>query len=224
MRKINSIEAEPDSLKEVIKTAKLEIYSENGSEIKEFIDSNGLMSIRYRDEYVGGSWVSASGASAPDNTGYTIGGVPINLLTFDGNNTTERISNSFEIPHDVALDKINNSELSIEWHIHFMSSITGTGTVKWTINYCYLPPNNIPINQPGLTIIQNVTGLQYTHFIKGVTIPVPEGGFQIGGIILFTLSRNPIDVGDTYNNDIILIKTALHVPINESGSRQIYTK
>ena len=223
MRKTNSSDAESDSLKEV-KTTRLEIYSENGSEIKEFIDSNGLMSIRYRDEYVGGSWVNSSGAAAPDNIGFTIGGVPINLLTFDGKNTTERISNSFEIPHDVALDKINNSELSIEWHIHFMPSITGTGTVKWTINYCYIPPNNIPINQPGITIIQNVTGLQYTHFIKGVTIPVPEGGFQIGGIILFTLSRNPTDVEDTYNKDIILIKTALHVPINESGSRQRYTK
>lgn len=224
MRKTNLSDAESDSLKEAIKTTRLEIYSENGSEVKEFIDSNGLMSIRYRDEYVGGSWVNSSGLSAPDNRGFTIGGVPINLLTFDGNNTTERISNSFEIPHDVALDKINNSELSIEWHIHFMPSITGTGTVKWTINYCYIPPNNIPINQPGITIIQNVTGLQYTHFIKGVTIPVPEGGFQIGGIILFTLSRNPTDVEDTYNNDIILIKTALHVPINESGSRQRYTK
>ncbi len=224
MRKINSSESEPDSLKEIIKTTRLEIYSENGSEIKEFIDSNGLMSIRYRDEYVGGSWVNSSGAAAPDNIGFIIGGIPINLLTFDGNNTTERISNSFEIPHDIALDKINNSELSIEWHIHFMPSVTGTGTVKWTINYCYIPQNNIPINQPGITITQNVTGLQYTHFIKGVTIPVPEGGFQIGGIILFTLSRNPADTEDTYNNDIILIKTALHVPINESGSRQRYTK
>ena len=145
MRKTNLSDAESDSLKEVIKTTRLEIYSKNGSEIKESIDSNGLMSIRYRDEYVGGSWVNALGAAAPDSIGFTIGGVPITLLTFDGINTTERISNSFEIPHDVALDKINNSELSIEWHIHFMPSITGTGTVKWTIDYCYIPPNNIPI-------------------------------------------------------------------------------
>ena len=34
MRKINSSEAEPDSLKEVIKTARLEIYSETDLKLK----------------------------------------------------------------------------------------------------------------------------------------------------------------------------------------------
>lgn len=158
------------------------------------------------------------------NVGYTIGGVPINMLSFDGGNTIERMSNSFEIPHDLALDQVNTGAVNIEWHIHFMSSNTGSGTVKWIIDYCYIPANGVPIVQPSLNILQEMNGQQYFQFIKGGLIPVPAGGFDIGGIILFSLSRNPTDVQDTYNSDIILIKTALHVPINEDGSRNRYSK
>lgn len=208
-----------------IVTNKIEIYSEDGVTLNDVITAEGFKGIRYRDEYVAGNWVSASGAAAPDAVAYTIGGIPYTLLSFDGGNTEERVANSFEIPHDVALDELNSSTLNLEWHIHFMPSTTSSGVVKWFFDYCYIPPNLSPISQTSLNLTHTITSnQQYFHFIKGVSIPKPPSGYHIGGIILFNLRRTPSDTSDTYSGDAILIKTALHVPINDFGSRQMYTK
>ena len=224
MIKVYNSEINENPIKGVVQTKRLEVYSEDGSELKEFIDSKGLHRVRYRDEYVGGDWVDALGAAAPDNVAYTIGGVSLNILSFDGNNTTERKSNSFEIPHDIALDELNNESLKIELHVHFMSSTTGLGTIKWTVNYCYVPANGLPIPQNSVNILQETNGQQFFHFVKGVELPKPTSDYDIGGIILFTISRNPLDIQDTYNSDAILIKVALHIPVNEPGSKQRYIK
>jgi len=53
----------------------------------------------WRDEYPT-MVVPASGSAAPDDVGHTIGGVVRTLRSFDGNATEERLSGSFEIPHD----------------------------------------------------------------------------------------------------------------------------
>lgn len=42
-------------------TNRLEIYDEDGITLRDVIDSSGFKGIRWRDEYVAGSWVSASG-------------------------------------------------------------------------------------------------------------------------------------------------------------------
>lgn len=147
------------------------------------------------------------------------------MLSFDGGNTEERIANSFEIPHDVALSELNSEELTIEWHVHFMPSTITTGTVKWFLDYCYIPPSLGPVTQQSLSISHKIlANQQYYHFIKGVNIPKPLSDYQIGGVILFNLRRTPTDTGDTYTSDAILVKTALHVPVNDSGSRQRYIK
>ena len=206
-------------------TNRIEIYDEDGITLRDVIDSSGFKGIRWRDEYVAGSWVSASGAAAPDSVAYTIGGIPYTMLSFDGGNTEERIANSFEIPHDAALDELNSEELTIEWHVHFMPSTTSSGTVKWFLDYCYIPPSLGPVTQQSVSISQEVlTNQQYYHFIKGVNIPKPSSNYQIGGVILFNLRRTPTDTEDTYANDAILVKTALHVPVNDSGSRERYIK
>lgn len=203
---------------------KLEIYDTDGKTLRDVIDSNGFKGIRYRDEYVAGDWVSASGAAAPDQVSYTIGGIPYTLLSFDGNNTEERVANSFEIPHDIALDEINNNTLSIEWHVHFMPTTAGTGDVKWFMDYCYMPPNNVPIPQTSIFLTKSINNQQYNHILVGKDIPKPAGGYHIGGIILFNLRRTPSDSQDTYTSDVALFKTAIHIPINDFGSRQMYTK
>lgn len=206
-------------------TNRLEIYDEDGITLRDVIDSSGFKGIRWRDEYVAGSWVSASGAAAPDSTAYTIGGVPYTMLSFDGGNTEERIANSFEIPHDVALSELNSEELTIEWHVHFMPSTNTAGVVKWFLDYCYIPPNLGPVIQQSISITHEILiNQQYYHFIKGVDVPKPSSNYQIGGVILFNLRRTPSNVTDTYGSDTILIKTALHVPINDFGSRQMYIK
>ena len=106
-----------------------------------------------------------------------------------------------------------------------MPSTTSSGTVKWFLDYCYIPPSLGPVTQQSISISQEVlANQQYYHFIKGVNIPKPSSNYQIGGVILFNLRRTPTNTEDTYANDAILVKTALHVPVNDSGSREMYIK
>ena len=203
----------------------IKIYDLDGVTLREFIDHNGFKSIRYRDEYVGGNWVNAGGLAAPDTVDVSIGGINTRMLSFDGNNIEERISNNFEIPHDIALDEVNNEAEVIEWHVHFMASTNKSGTIKWFLDYCYIPANGTPISQTSLVCYQVIlANEQHVHHLAGAELPVPSSGVNIGDIITFNLRRTPTDVKDTYPDDVLLIKTALHVPINDFGSRQRYVK
>jgi hypothetical protein len=65
---------------------------------------------------------------------------------------------------------------------------------------------------------------QYKQYIVGVELPKPTGGFNIGDLILFNIKRIPTDNEDTYGSDALMIKTALHVPVDGNGSRQRYIK
>lgn len=179
----------------------------------------------WRDEYVAGEWTFPEGQTAPDNETYTIGNVNVRLLTFDGSSTEERATNSFEINHDVDINNLNNDLYDLEFHIHFMPSTNNSGTIKWFFDYCYLPINGNPISQQSLELIKEIDiNSQYKHLVTGVSIPKPSNGFNIGDIILFTIRRTPLDSQDTYNSDAILIKCALHVPVDSMGSSQMYVK
>ena len=213
-----------------------DILKSNGFQIGDFangnyadIESNGFFAskgsaIAWRDEYVGGVWVPASAQAAPDEVNVTVGGVATRKYSFDGNNTEERLSNSFEIPHDMLHDKVNDGTESIEWHVHFMPSTTGVGDVKWFLDWCYIPPNGAPIPMDSVFCIKSVSNNQYGNMLCSVDLPVPAGGFYLGGIIEFVLRRSPADAQDTYAADALLIKTALHVPCDAFGSHERYIK
>jgi hypothetical protein len=209
---------------------KPQIITDKDGNIVAYTDANGFQAIRYRDEYVGGVWLTPTGAAAPDVVTVTIGGVSTQKNAFDGGNTEERLANNFEIPHDMAITEVNAGTLKVEWHVHFRPSTTGTGNVKWFLDYCYTPPpvngtSYAPIPQTSLSAIKTIlANNQYYQYIIGVELPIPLGGFDIGGIITFNLRRTPTDTEDTYNADVLLIKSALHVPTNDFGSRQRYIK
>ena len=184
-----------------------------------------IITTQWRDEYVAGEWSKPGGSPAPDIGTFTIGGINVQLLTFDGGNTEERMTNSFEINHDIDIDNLNNETYNIEFHVHFMPSDNTSGTVKWFFDYCYIPTNSSPISQTSLELIKTIDiDSQYKHSLVGVDIPKPSSGYNIGDIILFSIRRNPQDLDDTYNNDIILIKCALHVPVDSNGSNSRYIK
>jgi len=208
-----------------IRANRLEVYDVDDTTLREFVDSNGFHAIRYRDEYVGGEWVDALGGAAPDLVNVTIGGVATRMQAYDGANTEERKSNSFENAHDLAYDLINAGTVKIEWHVHAMASTNNAGVAKFFLDYCYIPANSAPIPQTPISCLVNISAnQQYFHKIAGAELPVPAGGFGIGDIILFNLRRTPTDSQDTYPYDILLIKTALHVPTDDFGSRQRYIK
>ena len=55
-------------------------------------------------------------------------------------------------------------------------------------------------------------------------MPVPVGGYALGGVIAFNIRRTPTGTGDDYAADAILMQVALHAPFNSRGSRQRYEK
>lgn len=186
--------------------------------------------VQYRDEYVGGVWLTPAGATAPDVVTVTIGGVLTQKYAFDGGTQEERLANNFEIAHDIALDEVNAGTIKMEWHVHFRPATTGSGDVQWWFDWCYTPPKNgstvyAPIAMSALNCIDTIqANTQYYHYLCGAELAVPAGGFQIGGIITFNLRRTPTGGSDTYAGDALLIKTALHIPTNSRGSRQRYIK
>lgn len=176
-----------------------------------------LQNACYRDEFPT-PLVPAGGASAPDQVAYTIGGISTTRYSFDGNNTEERISGSFEIPHDYKTDE------PIEVHIHWLPATNGSGNVQWHFDWCFLPVNGAPQAKTTLSIVDTVSvNQQFYHKIKPFG-NLPTNGYNIGDKILFTLRRTPSGANDTYTGDAILEQIALHTPVDTLGSRQIYIK
>lgn len=184
-----------------------------------------LEAITWRDEYVGGEYFVPAGAAAPDLVTPTIGGVVTRKYSFDGVNTAESLSNTFEIAHDSALSLVNSGDLSYELHLHLAPSTTGTGTCRFTVDWCYIPPNGAPVAGTQLVLTKAFTGnQQYYNILVAGNLATTAGGFAVGGLIEFTLTRTPTHGDDTYTADVILYKVALHIPCDTLGSREIYTK
>ena len=201
------------------------IFTDKDGNIVEYCDADGFHAIRYRDEYVGGVWLTPNGTAAPDVVTVTIGGVSTQMYAFDGSTTEERLANNFEIAHDLPLTLVNDGTLKLEFHGHVRPSTNNSGTAKLFFDWCYTPVNGAPIAQTSLSFdIVIGANQQYYHFMSGVELPVPVGGYGIGSIITFNLRRTPTTTGDNYPDDLLLIKCALHVPTDGDGSRQRYIK
>jgi len=175
----------------------------------------------WRDEYPA-ILVPAGGAKAPDEVDVTIGGVQRRMKSFDGGNTEEIFSGSFEIPHDMMIGTLILPEV----HIHWRPATTGTGVVKWFFDWEYSPPNAAPIPMTTLTCTENVaTNKQHWHLLTTFGYaPQPSTEFSLGGKIGFNIRRTPADDADTYTGDALFEQIALHIPCDTSGSRQIYVK
>jgi hypothetical protein len=208
-------------------------------DVVEFINTDGFKAVRYRDEYVGGDWLTPTNSSAPEPLDVTIAGLQCRMYSFDGVNTEEIICNHFEIPHDMAIDvlnaggnDINGDPVELEVHIHWLPSTNDAGTVKWFFDYTILPAQGAPIAGGTMTATHTILpNQQYWHFIdafitagSAINIPAPVGGWRVGDIIRFRIRRTPTTTGDDYTKDALFIKAALHVPTNDFGSRQRYVK
>jgi hypothetical protein len=196
-----------------------------------FVDSRGFRKTEYIDEYPSGIWAVPAGASAPDDVTITINGIGYRAKAFDGNTTIEIMSNTYEINHHIDIDSINNGSLKLEWHTHSAPSTTGSGTAKWWFDWAYFPPaatgNPLiaPISMTSLSCKAVYdANKQYAECLAGVELPVPAGGYAMGGMVFFNVRRDPTDDEDNYAADALLYQAALHVPTNSRGSRQRYVK
>jgi hypothetical protein len=191
----------------------------------EEVDSNGFNAVRYEDILPTSAWVDAPGGAAPDIVTYTIGGISYNFKSFDGGNTTEAMTNAFEILHGVDINSLNAETIALEIHHHGFASTTGAGNVKIFFDLVYFPINAAPITWGTFSVILTVSANQlYYHKVVGVELPKPSSGYNIGDKILCKYSRVPSDAEDTYGSDWVFMQCALHAPINSNGSRQRYVK
>jgi hypothetical protein len=184
--------------------------------------------VNWRDEYVGGEYFTPTGSTAPDIVDATIGGVVTRKWSFDGSATIEKLGNSFETPHDMDYISVNAGTKSIEFHIHAGPSDNNSGNVRFVVDWALLKAQGSGsriISGTQLVLTKTFTSNnQYTNYIFGANLTLPTGGFSIGDIIEFTISRTPSDVADTYASDTIFYKCALHVPVDMLGSSQTYSK
>jgi len=186
--------------------------------------------ITFRDEYVAWVWELWTWSAAPDNVSVIIGWVPIKILWFDWSTTTEDISNSFEMAHDICYTQLNNDTQNLEFHIHMIPSTNNAWNVRFVVTMCYIPVNEAPVvlvDWVTWWFINNNIPLnsQYKHFISWFEITRPVWlTYNLWDIILFNIKRIPTNAGDTYPNDILFVKSALHVPVDMTGSRERYTK
>jgi hypothetical protein len=180
----------------------------------------GFRQIRYVDEMPSGIWVTPAGSTAPDDVTVTIGGIQFKGKAFNGSGTTELMSNQFEINHNTAVDLINAGTVEEEVHVHMMPSTNDAGVAVFQFEYTYIPFNEAPIVcTPILLKVDIAINQQYFNLLKGEYIPIPAGGFHIGDIILFNLKRDPTHIDDSYEHDAILLQCAMHVPVDNRGSR-----
>jgi hypothetical protein len=190
---------------------------------KKFIESL----IRYDDIQPSAEFTPAVGGTAPDVVTHSIGGVGVNLRSFDGNNTEEAMTANFEILHGVDIDSLNRSSepLLAEIHTHGMPSTNAAGVVKIFFDLVYQPANAAPIAWGTVsTLITISANQQYFHKIQGVELTKPSSGYNIGDMILVKYRRTPSDTEDTYADDWLFKQCAMHLPFNTIGSRTRYIK
>jgi hypothetical protein len=127
----------------------------------------------------------------------------------------------FEIRHGSAIEFINSGEMPLEFHIHMMPSSNNAGTAIFTFSWAYSPPQGAPIAGTPIDVtFVIVANRQYWHLLAGGNLALPSGGFAIGGKIEFTVTRKA--AGNTYADAILFDKCALHRPINQMGSVNVY--
>lgn len=167
----------------------------------------------YRDINIGGANFPP-GASAPDLI--TIDSTSIQTRAFDGATLTEQVSGGFELQHDY------KEGTDIYPHAHFLTTTTGTGDVKFFLDYYIVRDGEAAVSGT-LSNTQTVSGTAWEEFridfgtIDGSTL-------DIGAQIFFRLYCDPTDAEDTYTDDAALATVGIHYQVDTIGSRQINSK
>jgi hypothetical protein len=154
------------------------------------------------------------GAGAPDLT--DINGTNIEVVAFDGVNTTEEVSAWSEHPHEA------KQNADIVPHIHWAPTTGDSGSVQWNIDY-YMFESGTLFGSGALTQAQAAPGSawQETRLDMGT---IGGGSLIIGAQIGLRLWRDPSDGNDTYTHDAVVTTFGYHYEIDTIGSREIVEK
>ena len=153
------------------------------------------------------------GATAPDNV--SVNGTSILAYAFDGATLTEEAHGAFELQHDY------KEGTDLYPHIHWYPSNTGTGNVKWQLEYWIV--GGTVSSTATLTGIGAATGTAWQKVDTEFTTIVGSS-FSIGLQIHFRLFRDPTDAADTYASDAVLGTVGVHYQCDTFGSSGVTDK
>jgi len=174
------------------------------------------------DDLVVDAQAVPSGATSPDLI--PVPGAPnISAYGYDGQNTVESKSGTFELLHGYR----EGSDL---WpHVHWSPTDNNTGNVRWVFEYIVYDVSAGEFRAPVILEVVDAAGglgpngrpIQHNAEFP---IPIPGAGLKIGSQIRFTIRREPANAADTYNSDAILWAVGIHYENDSVGSRQRFIK
>jgi hypothetical protein len=170
---------------------------------------------QWEDENIAGITLGA-GSSGPDLI--ALNTTPINVYAFDGGATIEQLYGMIEIPHAYK----QGSDITL--HIHWMPTTTGTGNVKWGINYQWVNAGDVYSSSATLaTVTVAASGTAWDGTNTDVVV-ISGTGKNISSQFAFRLFRDPSDAADTYAGDAALINVGIHYQKDGNGSNNITSK
>ena len=192
-----------------------QIYYDSVSDTWKNIDG-GFNAVTLWDDIILPAEALGTGASAPDLI--FINGSNMRAYGFNGTNTLEQLYGGFELAHTY------KEGTDLRPHIHWFPTTTGTGNVKWQLEY--IIKNNDEIftgTSTTIVAIDSADGNAYQNF--AVEFDVIDGtDLTIGAQCKFRLFRDPTDAEDTYGADAGLSTLGVHYEIDSDGSRQVFIK
>ncbi len=179
-----------------------------------------LIDTPWRKRWTGSQWddilipafALGTGASAPDPV--TLTG-SLNVQGFDGGSTTEQLYGAFEFLHGW------REGSTIYIHVHWCPTTTGTGTVKWKLEYSWANVHEAFPASTTITSTDTADGTDNFHKIAGFP-SITDTGKRIGSVLNFRLFRVPTE--DTYAGDAGLLSIGCHIDHDSVGSDQLYKK
>ena len=168
------------------------------------------------DDYLSpGFSLASQGASAPALTNLRDN---VNLMAYLGTGTQVKQANgSIHILHDYT------PGTSIHPHIHWThNEAAPSGDVKWLFEYTLAKGHAVDAF-PATTQVSLIeaAGVQYTHHVTEDLTGITSDSIEPDTLILFSISRDPADVLDTFTGDAFLLQVDLHVQVN---NRYTYEK
>jgi len=160
----------------------------------------------WNDYIVTATSIDIAHASAPVRTLFV---TPHYLPVFTGTGVNAKdVTVAIHIEHDY------RTGTKLYPHIHWSHIIASpTGSVKWTVNYIVAKGHSVGTYPSNTAIsVTQVAGAQFAHHIAEVseTDAIPSTSIEPDSVVIVTLSRNPADAADTFENDAYLIAIDLH--------------
>jgi hypothetical protein len=169
----------------------------------------------WRDENAGGVSLTKANSNQPDLV--TIDSTNILSYAFDGVNSLEELHWANELQHDWKIDS------DIQPHIHFYTTDTGTGDVKWNLQY-WISNGGTATFTSSTSLVQTVNGNAWEQFRVDFDEAITGTDASFSAQMHFRVWRDPNDAADTYGSDVVIGTLGYHYEIDTVGSRQITTK